>query len=168
VISRPEPTRLGTPGPPATRALEFLPSALLLGLAACFAGPEDSSGAACVRDEDCPELCSRVNECLSAADAIEIRVSWTVGGQAPSPTTPGSCGAIDAFEVSLESDGERDEPINYFPVPCNLGQVYYDRMPNRLARVRMSAVHTDGSILEVVFLDIEGPSSSFQVNFNPQ
>lgn len=139
----------------------------LIFLAGCFAGPEQSERS-CVRDEDCPELCSRIGECLRAADAISIRATWTVGGLAPSPTAPGPCGAIDAFEVSLESSGERDSPVIYYPVPCDLGQVFYDIMPNRLERLRMSAVRADGSILQVVLLDIVETASDFQVDFNPQ
>jgi hypothetical protein len=136
-------------------------------LAGCFAGPEQTARS-CARDEDCEELCSRIGECLRAADAISIRARWTVGGLAPSPTAPGPCGSIDAFEVSLESSGERDLPVIYYPVPCDLGQVFYDIMPNRLERMRMSAVHADGSVLQVILLDIVETASDFQVDFNPQ
>ena len=146
--------------------LGALPATLVL-LSACFTGPE-SGPSTCTRDEDCPELCSRIGECLRAADAISIRTTWTVGGAAPTPSAPTPCGAIDALEVSLESGGARDLPILYYPVPCNLGQVFYDRMPNRLERVRFSAVHADGRVLQVVLRDIVDTASEFQVDFNTQ
>lgn len=152
------------------RNQEWLPALALAGvlalpLAGCFAGPE-SSDAPCVEDDECPEICSRIGECLLEANAITIRASWTVGGQSPSPTAPAACGQIDALEVSLESDGARDMPVIYYPVPCDLGQVYYDRMPNRLKRMRMSAADANGAILDVVILNIEEPASDFQVNFD--
>ena len=99
---------------------------------------------------------------------FEIRASWTIGGLAPTPSAPGPCGAIDAFEVSLESDGTRDMPLVYFPVPCDLGQVYYDRMSNRLQTMRVSGIAADGTILEVVFGNIGGANADLQLNINPQ
>lgn len=140
---------------------------LLLVGGACAANA-DRPRAACSRNEHCAEICSRDGKCIAASEAIEIRASWTIGGQAPSPTEPGPCGDIDAFEVSLESNGARDSPLVYYPVPCDLGQVYYDRMSNELQTLRMSSVATDGSILEVLFADIEGPTTDVQLNFNPQ
>ena len=53
-------------------------------------------------------------------------------------------------------------------MPCDLGQVFYDVMPNRLERLRMSAASADGSILQVVLLDIVEIANDFQVDFNPQ
>ena len=147
-------------------AVAAVPALLLLGASACF-NTEDGPQQSCSQNEQCPEVCSRGGECIAASDAIEIRASWTIGGQAPSPAAPGPCGNIDAFEVSLESDGARDIPLVYYPVPCDLGQVYYDRMSSKVQTLRMSAAAADGSILEVLFADIEGPSANVQLNFNP-
>jgi hypothetical protein len=102
------------------------------------------------------------------AEVIEIRASWTIGGQSPTPSAPGPCGAIDALEIALETGDARDEPIVFYPVPCDLGQVYYDRMSNRLTRMRLSSVASDGSIFEVAFINIDGASTVAQVDFIPQ
>ncbi len=162
----PMAAKIDTPRSFPTRAIYVSALGILL-LAGCFTGPEFTENS-CSRDEDCPELCSRIGECLKAEDAISIRANWTIGGLAPSPNAPAPCGGIDAFEVSLESSGERDLLVAYYPVPCDLGQVLYDKMPDRLERMRMSAVHADGTILQEILLDITETSSVFQVDFNTQ
>jgi hypothetical protein len=140
-------------------------ASLALLLSAC---PNSSDeGAACVRDEDCAELCSRVNECLSADSAIEVRLSWTVSGLTPSPSNAGVCGVIEALEVRFESDSLRDEPIIYYPVPCELGRVYYDKMPDSIGVLQVTAIGGDDAVIDVAIRNIESRSSDFVVDFNP-
>lgn len=137
----------------------------LLLLSGCGGGSDE--GAACVRDEDCDGVCSRINECLSADAAIEVRLSWTVAGQTPSPANAAVCGVIDALELRFESDSLRDEPLVYYPVPCNLGRVYYDKMPDSLSELRITAFDESNAVLGVEIRNIESRSSEFQVDFNP-
>lgn len=128
-------------------------------------GQLSDSGAECQSDRDCAELCSRIGECLSAEHAIELRIRWSVNGVVPSPAQPAACGVIADFEVRLDSASRRDEPIAYFPTPCELGQVFYDRMPDRLSELRLTAHDAQGNALDSKSRAIEDRTSEFLIDF---
>jgi hypothetical protein len=106
-------------------------------LAAC--GPLDAGGSAqyCSTDQQCDYQCSRLGECLDEGEAITVRVNWTIEGQAAGET---SCADIQELRLTFEPDSIRDEEVTYAPVPCELGTIYYDRMPDRFSAVRLTAL----------------------------
>ena len=141
-------------------------SALLLSLGLTGSCGHSDEGLACISDDDCDDRCSRVGECLTASSSIEIRLSWTVNQQSPSPSRADVCGPIRDLELSFESDSASDETIVYFPVPCELGRVFYDRMPDRLSQVRVTAYGEAETPLTVEFRNIESRSSDFRFDFS--
>jgi hypothetical protein len=146
------------------------PSSVPLVLGALLAGacgPISDTGSYCELDSDCSEVCNRLNECQAASDLISIRIHWTVGGTAPSPGNDEACGRIADFEVRMESDSLRDEPIAYYPVPCSLGQVYYDRMPDRLVSVQLSAVDDAQNILQDEIRILDRVDNELTIDFRP-
>ncbi len=145
-----------------TLAYSALLIASLAQVSACDISDE---GASCTEDSQCDYKCSRIHECLAEGHEIEIRAQWTINGVAPTPTTPEACGRVANFEFHLESDSVRDESVTYYPVPCELGQVFYDRMPDRLRNLRLTAVDADGNSLGSLFRRIDFTSSDFTIDF---
>lgn len=137
-----------------------------LSLASMSACEVNDEGLYCSDDRQCEFLCSHAQECLGSSGGREIRISWTVNGLPPSPADDSACGAIENFEVRLETDGRRDA-LAYFPVPCNLGQVYYDRMPDRFRNLRILGKDLTGETIVIEDRTIESASATFTIDFRP-
>ena len=82
----------------------------------------------CVADGDCAggEECTRTGECVSEGTALRVVLRWTVAGEAPTPSAPAPCDGIGELEVVFRGEFEVER---YRPVPCELGQAVYDKMP---------------------------------------
>lgn len=105
----------------------------------------DSTFGDCRQDADCAsgQTCARTHECVSGT-LVTARISWTVNGQAVTPTSYDACTAasIDHLEVSFADPNFGD--VTYSPVECKLGQILFDKMPPRFYRVTVSAFLGDG------------------------
>ena len=134
-----------------------------LALASCDVSDE---GLFCQRDFECEFQCSRVQECLGTDGGRDIRVHWTINGVAPSPADPSGCGSIVNFEVHMESDNRRDDAVSYFPVPCQLGQVFYDLMPDRLTNLRLIGKDANGTAIVIEERRIESTSTTHNIDFS--
>jgi hypothetical protein len=122
--------------------------AVLLALvpSACLAG----EGEPCARDADCSAdgECTRTGECVADGAALRVAVRWTVAGQAPTPAAPQPCAPLGELEVAFHDPG--GDTASYRPVPCDLGQVTYDKMPPRFDSVEVLAYDRSGDTVDSV------------------
>jgi hypothetical protein len=128
----------------------------LLALAAGCLSAEPSGP--CVRDGDCAAgVCARTRECAAADDLVEVAITWTIDGAAPSPTAPAPCDGIDSLTVSLI---ERDGPggASYSPVGCQLGQIRFDRIPVWVDAATVEAFDADGRRVATASAALDGPA----------
>jgi hypothetical protein len=98
------------------------------------------SDGTCSSDGDCSggDVCARDGQCLSADYVRAIRVTWTIGGMAASPTT---CALHPDFMIQFSDDsGAADygESFGFAPVPCMEGVFSVDRMPVSIVDVTMN------------------------------
>lgn len=143
------------------RALLLL---LLLAPPGCLAG----EGEQCSTDADCASdgECTRTGECVPDGAAVRVSVQWTVGGQTPSPAAPQPCEPLGDLEIVFHDPGE--ETTSYRPVPCELGQAVYDKMPPRFESVEVVAYDSAGDMVDAVEEPLPaGTESSVQVNLTP-
>jgi hypothetical protein len=83
-------------------------------------------------------VCARTGECVAESNIVDIRIDWTVNGQTVTPTSDAACRDIDKLSVTFV-DLRTDPDVSYYPVPCNLGRITYDKMPGRFDRVELTA-----------------------------
>jgi hypothetical protein len=110
-------------------------------LTGCLAGGLADEGESCVSDVDCESdgECTRTGECVPDGRALFIIVRWTVDG---GTSEPESCDEFGELEIRFhDPDGE---PLAYRPVPCELGQAVYDKMPPRFQSVELVAYDPGG------------------------
>lgn len=118
-------------------------SVLLAVLAsACFTAGDAGE---CNVDQHCGDgfSCTRTAECVSTDTLSSTRLSWTINGVAPSPDDASACTGIADLEVVFD-DSLNGISTTYEPVPCPIGQVYYDKMPPRFDRVILVAKDNAG------------------------
>lgn len=110
----------------------------------CLLGARDR----CMTDGDCAggEECTRTAECVTEGTALRVVLRWTVAGEAPTPAAPAPCDGIEELEVVFR--GAEAEPERYRPVPCELGQAVYDKMPPRFDRIEVIAYDAAGGPLD--------------------
>jgi hypothetical protein len=116
-------------------------------LTGCLAGGLADEGESCVSDVDCASdgECTRTGECVPDGRALFVIVRWTVDGDAPSPSESRPCDQFDELEIRFhDPDGE---PLAYRPVPCELGQAVYDKMPPRFESVELVAYDPGGEVV---------------------
>ena len=115
-----------------------------LAASGCFLGGRDE----CVADDDCAggEECTRTGECVREGTALRVVLRWTVAGEAPTPAAPAACAGIEELEVVFR--GGPGEPERYRPVPCELGQAVYDKMPPRYDWIEVNAYGSEGERLD--------------------
>jgi hypothetical protein len=65
----------------------------------------------------------------------KIFISWTIGGQLPSPT---SCTGIDHIRLQLET--YNGAVVGISPIPCTLDRFRFDHMPEGAGVIRLIAV----------------------------
>lgn len=99
-------------------------------LAACNLAPV--AGGTCFEDEDCirGEICARDSVCRPTAEVRSLMVTWTLKGVAASRA---SCAAHPRLTIEFEGAS----PLNYAPVPCEVGQFFMDKLPPEMSRVEM-------------------------------
>jgi len=136
---------------------------LLAFVGACNLSDE---GEFCDSDFQCEYQCSRVGECLGASGGREVRLNWTISGVAPTPSNPGPCGPIAAFELRFESKSGRDSAV-YFPVPCSLGQAYYDKMPERFVTLELWGKDEFGTTIVIESGAIDSASNLLTIDLDP-
>lgn len=164
--------RLGIP--PAlceTRMMSCLrPSALLpitlLGACSFPAADNGEAAAHCTEDRHCDYRCSRLGECLSPDEEMSVRVYWSVGGERPSADN-GVCTGIGELRLAFEPESAREDEASYGPVPCSLGQIFYDRMPDRFVRVRLTALSEGGGVFAEASAPVEGPEAEATLDLRP-
>jgi len=132
-------------------------------LSSCSAPSDD--GVFCVQDSDCQSICSPVEECVHPSTAFDVRVSWTINGQAPTVDEATICGDISYFDVQLEDSRANGSLVAYSPVPCSVGQVFYPNIPERLSTVRLVAHAASGVELGAMSGQIRQGDSSIQLRF---
>lgn len=119
---------------------------VVLGLPGCLAG----EGEPCATDADCAAdgECTRTGECVADGAALRVVVRWTVDGQAPTPAAPQPCAPLGELEIVFHDPGQ--ETTSYRPVPCELGQSVYDKMPPRFESVEVVAYDDSGDMVDAV------------------
>ena len=147
---------------PALRSL--LPIALLATLtgSACVVAAPVS----CDLDAECDDglVCARTGECADADQLLSVRLSWTLYGQEASEQTCGSL-AVTSMEVIFEDQYTGDNR-SYAPVACELGQVFFNRMPPRFSSVRV-VVKNGGRRLDSVRVWLQSGETVAAIDFLP-
>lgn len=146
-----------------------MPPARIAALCAvALSGCLSATGEECISDADCSAdgECTRTGECVPDGGAVRIEVRWTVNGAAPSPSSPGPCEAIGELEILFQDPGGEAE--NYRPVPCDLGQSVYDKMPPRFESVEVVAYDRDDDVLDSVEAELGAGDSQVAVDLVPQ
>ena len=130
-------------------------SSLLLSLAILASGcvvPREE----CSQDSDCGQgQCARAGECVPAGALQSARIFWTVDSQPPSDT---SCAPVGELAVGFH-DRIVDDKVVFRPVPCTLGQIFFDRMAARYTDVELTALDPDGGVITQVSGTLAGPAS---------
>jgi hypothetical protein len=115
-------------------------------------------GGDCEADSDCGgEVCANDRQCLPPDRVIRVQVQWTIGGLPVSPAdgNDGPCAIAGITELSVDfrdSDGDgpaTDEGLGFRPVPCDLGRITYDRMPEWYDLLVLTAYGADGQLASV-------------------
>lgn len=88
-------------------------------------------GATCFEDDDCirGEICARDGVCWPTADVRSVKTTWTLKGAAANEVT---CAPHPDLFIRFEGAGE---PLQYAPVPCEIGQHFMDKLPPEMTRV---------------------------------
>jgi hypothetical protein len=84
---------------------------------------------------------------VQAGGSVRVEVSWTVNGDAPTPSLPAPCTSASIGELEVRFHDRDGEPENYRPVPCELGRTLYDKMPPRFDSVEVIAYGEDSDVL---------------------
>ncbi len=101
----------------------------------------------CRQDTDCSTcfVCARDGECIAAADAHAIRISWTMKSAEPDATT---CTAQPTLALTFTESASGDW-TGFAPVPCSEGKFSIDKFPKRFDQVMLSpAWGVDGPTTE--------------------
>jgi hypothetical protein len=119
---------------------------LLLFLAGC-----PVSGDECALDVDCEggDVCARDHSCLPASEVRAVRASWTINGV---PASAEVCGEADLY-IEFTAD-DRDDRVQFQPVPCFAGQFSVDKLPSRMDRVELGTL--GGGDRDTATFDAEG------------
>lgn len=134
---------------------------ITLGAGGCFS---DGYGAYCQTDADCYQgLCTRTSECVPQGSVIEVRIFWTLYGVSP---TAELCEPTPEFRVTFE-DLETGDNTTYQPVPCTLGQMYFDRMPGRFDQVKVSVHDVNGWWLDEARFPLVQQDNRIDIDFQP-
>jgi len=83
---------------------------------------------------------------VTAGSALRVVVRWTVNGEAPTPSQPEACAEVGELAVTFRAPAPT-QPQTYQPVPCQLGQTVYDKMPPRFETVEVVAFDRAGNVL---------------------
>lgn len=106
----------------------------LLTLSACPLATGPSTGE-CETDGDCSgNVCARDGFCHPAAAVREVKTTWTIQGKAASPTT---CGPVTSLMIGFSGGEPGDQPLQYAPVPCEVGQWVMDKLPTSYTFVEL-------------------------------
>jgi len=110
--------------------------AIAVALAAC-GGNGGTSGASCMQDGDCTDgaVCAANDLCESPDQVRNVRIQWTISGQAASTTSCASIPNLDLYFVP--SDGDTSQAFGYAPVPCAEGVFTELKLPNLFTEVQM-------------------------------
>jgi len=116
--------------------------ALLL-CSACFTVSDGDTE--CSIDDHCGAgfSCTRTLECEPTSTLSSTRLNWTVDGIAPTINDGSACAGIAELEVVFD-DGFNQLSTHYAPVPCEIGQAFYDKMPSRFDLVILVAKDNAG------------------------
>lgn len=128
----------------------------------CAVGPTLCDG-----DEDCSggEVCSRDNQCADPASLQSVRLEWTVCG---GPASVESCQAVGASGLRITfTDIDLGDDLAYEPVPCELGQIYFNRMGSRLDLVEAELL-ADWLALDIAGFSLRGGDQTFTFDFQPR
>lgn len=107
---------------------------LALLLAGCPLATGPSTGE-CERDGDCGgNVCARDGFCHPAANVREVKTTWTIRGNPASPT---SCGPVTSLMIAFSGGEAGEAPLNYAPVPCEIGQWLMDKLPRSYTFVEL-------------------------------
>lgn len=107
---------------------------LLVSLGGCPLATGPSTGE-CETDGDCAgNVCARDGFCHPASSVREVRVTWTVLGKTASPVT---CGPVTDLMIAFSSDEPGETPLQYAPVPCEIGQWLMDKLPRTYTFVEL-------------------------------
>jgi hypothetical protein len=86
-------------------------------------------------------------------------------GVAPSPSSPEPCAAIGELEILFLDPGGEEE--NFRPVPCDLGQSVFDKMPPRFESVEVIAYDEDEGVLDSTEQELAAGDSVVEVDLVP-
>jgi hypothetical protein len=93
----------------------------------------------CVQDVDCGgAVCANTGECVAAHTVHRVQVRWTVGGAAADAFR---CAPIAELSLTVHEEDTGDEST-YAPVPCEVGQFTFAKLPRRFDRLRLRALAT--------------------------
>lgn len=141
------------------------PAVLVLALLGVLAANAGCAPLYCERDSDCgSQVCTHTRECVAPDQVRSIRLSWTLYELPPDESLCEALG-VTAMRVTFQ-DSAAWEAQSYEPVPCELGQVYFNRLPLRFTLVEIVALG-GGLILESRLLDMQGPETIVTVDLSP-
>lgn len=142
----------------AMRQITLLSLLLALGFGCAF--PRDE----CATNSDCGDgECTRTHECVSAGALQSARIFWTLYGAAPDEA---ACESVEEMTVSF-IDRDTEDNVVFRPVPCTLGQIFFDRMAARFDEVRLSARGRNGRTLDDGRAGLSGSESEISFDLRP-
>lgn len=107
-------------------------------LAGCPASGE------CEFDDECGagQVCGRDHACSLESDVRSVRTTWTINGQTANTTV---CADSELFIVFRGFD--RDDKVQFQPVPCFIGMFLVDKLPIRFDEVELGVQNGDSDIM---------------------
>jgi len=115
----------------------------------------------CRLDSECPGECANTGDCVPAGSTRFVRIHWTVHGATPDET---SCSPIAELEVAFSGDGDGS---SYRPVPCEVGQITFTKLPAWFDTVEVSAWSEAGILLCRFEAAIAEPNLVMSIDLQP-
>jgi len=85
-----------------------------------------------------------------------VELHWTIAGAPVAPGADAACTAARITDLSVDfRDSDRsggvssDEELGFRPVPCDLGRITYDRLPEWYDLLVLTAYDADGEVASV-------------------
>jgi hypothetical protein len=133
-------------------------------LVACTPKQGAGTGSACMTDADCGsgEVCANTEECAQPSSLIAVHVSWTIGGQTPTPMSPAACANVNHLAVSVLDSYDQSE-ITWSPVTCTPPLMTFTKLPTRFDTIEVDARDSGDATIGVGMSPIPTDTTDAQV-----